>query len=298
MTRKEQIQDVIKNRKSIEAFKKMKTHFSDGAGSSVINETLSKAISNKALPGDTEDVLHRTLIANTYNYLDSHSDVHLKGIFNKSINETKKIFLLHDHKFETGAEIGNVLKAYEHDGYWNDFGLNKAGSTTALLLDVEIKKAYNSSIFNKYKDGNIQQHSVGMQYVKIALAVDDKEEKEAYKLYNEVLPKLGNPEKAEEQGYFWTVSEAKLRETSAVLLGSNDLTGVFDSNKSLENEDEIQKIFDNLCKNVVEKEKIINICKQFIDTFEDSSRQIDTLDDESALNELKKKELLLKLIKS
>ena len=38
------------------------------------------------------------------------------------------------------------------------------------------------------------------------------------------IDKLGNPEQAEEKGYFWLVREAKLIEISAVLLGSNELT--------------------------------------------------------------------------
>lgn len=174
---------------------------------------------------DTETKLERTIVGNTYMWMDSHDDVHAKGVFSKTIKERQgDIFHLHDHEFKLTAKVGEPTKIYEKELLWSDFGVNKAGTTTALLMDTEIYKDYNNKIFNAYSKGQIKQHSVGMQYVKIDLAVNDDEYEEEYKVWQDNIENIGNKEVAEEKGYFWLVREAKLIEISAVLLGSNTLT--------------------------------------------------------------------------
>jgi len=239
----------------------------------------NKALLERNLPLDTEEAVYRTIIANTYNYMDSHDDVHLNNVFKKSLEETKKLFLLHDHKFEVTAQTGNILKAYEQDGRFIYYGLNSPLDTQALLLDVEIERAKNELVFNEYKNHNINQHSVGMYYVKIDLAIDNQDDKEAYALYRKYLPQIGNADKVEKQGYFFAVQEAKLKETSAVLMGSNDLTGIFDNNKSIKSIDEAQKMFDYLGQNIENKEIFNNICKQYVDTFTQIEPSLDTQTD-------------------
>jgi len=242
----------------------------------VKDEEPNKALLERNLPLDTEEAVYRTIIANTYNYMDSHDDVHLNNVFKKSLEETKKLFLLHDHKFEVTAQTGNILKAYEQDGRFIYYGLNSPLDTQALLLDVEIERAKNELVFNEYKNHNINQHSVGMYYVKIDLAIDNPDDKDAYALYRKYLPQIGNADKVEKQGYFFAVQEAKLKETSAVLMGSNDLTGIFDNNKSIKTIDEAQKMFDYLGKNIENTEIFNNICKQYVDTFKQSEPSNDT----------------------
>jgi hypothetical protein len=194
---------------------------------------------------DTDKVLKRTIVGNTYMWMDSHDDVHSKGVFSKSIKERQNsIFHLHDHKFEITAKVGEPTKVYEKELLWSDFGIDKAGSTTALLMDSEIYKDYNDKIFNEYKSGRINQHSVGMQYVKIDLAINDDEYEEEYKVWQDNIESIGNKELAEDKGYFWLVREAKLIEISAVLLGSNSLT------PTLENK---QADLESLDKNEAEK---------------------------------------------
>tara|TARA_R110000796_G_scaffold182986_1_gene299474 strand:- start:192 stop:557 length:366 start_codon:yes stop_codon:yes gene_type:complete len=93
-------------------------------------------------------------------------------------------------------------------------------------------KEYNSKVFNEYKSGRITQHSVGMQYVKMDLAVNDEEYEEEYKVWKDNIDNLGNSEQANEKGYFWFVREAKLIEISAVLLGSNSLTPTLENKQA------------------------------------------------------------------
>jgi hypothetical protein len=75
-----------------------------------------------------------------------------------------------------------------------------------------------------------------MQYVNLQIAVNNPAELEAYKLWNEIYPMLGNPETADKMGYFWVVKEAKLKEYSCVLWqGSNSLTPTVKDIDAVEN---------------------------------------------------------------
>ncbi len=275
------IKEITRDKTQALHLKKSLTKFSDAPELDTISQTLksdepNKALIERNLPLDVEDKVYRTIIANTYNYMDSHDDVHLNNVFKKSLEENKKLFLLHDHKFEVTAQTGNIMKAYEQDGRFIYYGLNSPLDTQALLMDVEIERSKNELVFNEYKEHRINQHSVGMIYVKIDLAIDNQDDKEAYALYRKYLPQIGNAEKVERQGYFFAVQEAKLKETSAVLMGSNDLTGIFDNNKSLKSDDETKKMFDYLSNNIENKEFFHNICSQYVDTFKQIEPQTST----------------------
>ena len=279
--RESAIKQATRDKKEALHLKKGSLKFSDSPILTPYSQELKRDEPNKALiernlPLDNEDAVYRTIIANTYNYMDSHDDVHLNNVFKKSLEENKNLFLLHDHKFEVTAQTGNIMRAYEQEGRFIYYGYNSPLDTQALLMDVEIERKKNELVFNEYKDHKINQHSVGMIYVKIDLAIDNQDDKDAYALYRKYLPQIGNADEVERQGYFFAVQEAKLKETSAVLLGSNPLTGIFDNNKGLKNDDEIVKMFDYLGRNIDNKEIFHNICKQYVDTFKQKQPSIDT----------------------
>lgn len=233
-----ELKHIIENKKELIRFKKSTVkRFVNG-----INQIPMKAlqIENKALPTDEEEVLYRTIIGNTYNWLDNHGDVHLGGCFTKSINENVP-FILADHKADVTAKIGKALKTLELELTWEQLGIDKEGTTESLVSDVEIIKALNPSVFHQYKNNMINQHSVGMQYVSIDLAINDTYDKDGFANWGKYLPLLGNEKDADECGYFWIVKEAKLFEISAVLQGSNTLTGVLDNNTT--DEAQIEKIY-------------------------------------------------------
>ena len=171
-------------------------------------------------------VLKRTIIANTYNWLDSHDDVHLNGIFAKSITEKgAKAPHLHDHLFELGAKVGQPIGFSERDISWRALGQSKTGMTQALFMESKVLKSYNAGIYDEYLNDQIDQHSVRMRYINLALAVNDSENYPVeYKVWQDTIARLGNRAQAEAQGYYWAVSEAALIEVSAVLLGANELT--------------------------------------------------------------------------
>jgi hypothetical protein len=218
---KEYIKGLVENKAEYIELKKAAVKYCKGG----VSATFTGKSALKGLYSNSQDKLERTIIGNTYNWMDSHDDVHVKGCFVKTISERKdKIFHLHDHEFKRTAKVGNFIDIYEKDVSWKDLNINKSGNTTALHGDSEILRKYNEIIFDEYKNDLVDQHSVGMWYIKIDLAVNDEDYEDEYKNWNEVYDKLGNPEKADEKGYFWVVREAKLIEISAVLAGSNELT--------------------------------------------------------------------------
>ena len=101
-----------------------------------------------------------------------------------------------------------------------------------------------------------------MYYVKVELAVNDAEEIEEYKVWNQYINDIGNKELAEENGYFWAVKEAKLIEISAVLEGSNSLTPTIeakDIEPLLEDTQKTEPSLDTQSKEEVVKESTIII---------------------------------------
>ena len=177
----------------------------------------------KDIASGNEPVL-KTIVGNTYNWLDSHGDVHVKNCFKNSIENDMTPLHLHDHEFKVLAQVGDVQKVWEQKIAWRTLGIDKDGFTQALLINSNVKKEYNPSFYQMYKDGNINQHSVGMQYVDLQLAVnsEDKYFAEEKATWEEYYDTIANKDAV--TNHFWVVKEAKLIEVSAVARGSNILT--------------------------------------------------------------------------
>ena len=181
------------------------------------------------------DVLRVKVVANTSGWMDSHSDVLLANSWNKSISERKQFIPhLHDHKHEIGAKVGEVVDIYPSELSYAELGIKGMGTTQALVFVTDIMKSYNEQVFNQYKLGKINQHSIGLQYVKMTLAINDEDYKDEFDAWNKYSDLVINKEQAEEKGFFWAVQEIKLIENSAVLFGSNEITPTLDNNVKTE----------------------------------------------------------------
>jgi len=220
------IEEVVKNKVELMNIKKLAIKHSDGVSNQPIktNSELVKAIQ---LPNEDDNAIQK-VIANTYYWMDSHYDVHVKGIFTKSIKENaNKIYHLDNHDSSNGfrSKVGNVKSIVEQPIPWSSLGVNKSGETIALIGSTELIEDYNCQVFDAYNKGEIDQHSVGMIYVDMVLAVNSPEYVEEFKVWNEIFPLLGNQSEATKVGYFWVIKQAKLKEFSCVLWdGSNSLT--------------------------------------------------------------------------
>lgn len=166
------------------------------------------------------------IVINTTNIMDSHDDVHIDGIWNKSLKEIKTVYHLQEHRMSFDKVISDRVTASTKSIKWSDLGETYAGNTEALIFHSIIEKDRNPYMAEQYAKGRVKNHSVGMRYVKLDLAMNseskwDVVEKEIWDKY---IDKVVNRDQAEEQGYFWAVTEAKIIEGSAVLLGSNRVT--------------------------------------------------------------------------
>lgn len=225
-TKKELFDYLVLNKSELFEFKKNEVKFCDGFGLGEFEGRMLKALNTNYTDNIESGSIKRTVIGNTYNWMDSHDDVHLDGVFSVSIKERmNKIWHLHDHEYKLTAKVGTPTKIYEKSVAWVDLGVNKMGETMALFMDSDIKKSMNENIFLSYLNGEIDQHSVGMRYVKMDLAINDEDYKTEHATWKGYVDRIGNKEKAVEKGYFWAIKEAKLIEISAVLEGSNELTG-------------------------------------------------------------------------
>lgn len=177
-----------------------------------------------------EDInsLEVTAIINTTNLFDSHEDVHIPGLWKKSIRENKYILHLEVHNRSDFAKIiSDAVSAYTKQYSWRELGYDANGVTEALVFKSIIEKDRNPFMFNQYRRGWVKQHSVGMRYVQLFMAInepDDKYYREEYEAWEKYFPQIINAEAAEENGYFFAVTEAKVIEGSAVPLGSNWVT--------------------------------------------------------------------------
>lgn len=232
--KKETFDYLVKNKKSLIAKKKMGIVKSDPFyySPAIIPGNGKTSFSVKE-EGDVQpadiDTLRVKVVANTANWIDSHMDMILEGAATKSIKERKHIIPhLYDHNHSVMAEVGDVVDIYPQKLHLRELGIDKEGLTESIIFVSDVKKSYNERVFDRYKKGKATQHSIGLQYVKLELAVNDKGYEKEYDFFKKYYDLAINPEIADQYGYFWVVSEYKLIENSVVLFGSNELTGTLE----------------------------------------------------------------------
>jgi len=171
------------------------------------------------------DVIRVKVVANAANWFDSQLDVLLPDCWKKSIKERAGMIPhLHDHIQQIEAKVGEVESIYSQDVKLKDLGLNQPGATQCLIFETDVMKSYNEKVFNQYRLKKINQHSIGLRYVGLDLAINDEESEKEMDFWNKYYPQVINKDMVEEYGFFWVVSEIGLLENSCVLFGANELT--------------------------------------------------------------------------
>lgn len=224
--KKEELFDfLVKNKDTLIAQKMNTEKFADGVSN--VSLTIDKdGEVIKADASNKNEVKVRAII-NTTNLMDSHKDVHLPGIWKKSLKENKRIMHIQEHQgnsFDKIISSGDDLKAYTKTMTWKQLGFEAEGKTQALIFDSLVKSSRNKFMFDQYKDGYVNNHSVGMRYVKIVMAINNENYKEEFEAWEKYYPEIINNKEADAYGYFWAVTEAKVIEGSAVPMGSNPIT--------------------------------------------------------------------------
>jgi hypothetical protein len=120
---------------------------------------------------------------------------------------------------------------YSEEYSLQDLGLNMIGTTQCLVMESSVKESLDGKCYQMYADKMINQHSIGLQYVKLELAINDVNYPTEFDVWNKYFMNVINKDVATKDGYFWVVPEIKLLEISAVLWGSNELTPTVDDNE-------------------------------------------------------------------
>ena len=171
-------------------------------------------------------------VINTTNVQDSHLDCHLKGIWNKTVNEQQgKVHYLINHKHEIGSVIAypkDVEMIIENMNF-KDLGSDYNGTTEALIFKTNVFDYSNNDAANVVKNKIPMQNSISMIYVKIEMGINstDKDFAEEKKVWDKYHNEVVNKDFLYDNGHCFFISEAKIhREGSMVLAGSNDQTPI------------------------------------------------------------------------
>lgn len=217
-TKKETLKWLVDNRDRVLAAKKAVTKMTDD----VVFAPWGAPVVKAEMPDDV-DAIRVLAVMNTTNLMDSHHDVHIPGLWKKTLQEARNLMHLQEHemKFSKIIADGDDLKAGTQTMEWKALGLPYKGTTEALIFDSNVKASRNPDMFKEYRAGHVKNHSVGMRYVNFEMAVNDKDWPEEKKIWDKYIDQVANREEAEAVGYFFPVLEAKLIEGSAVPAGSN-----------------------------------------------------------------------------
>jgi len=234
-TKKELFDFLIKERSSLVAQKKAELKKADciSLAPTIVRSKDDANKANEPVDVSSLNELKVLVVINTTNLLDSHNDVHLPGIWKKSLSENKMIMHLQEHRmdFEKIISDGDKLKAFTKTYSWKELGVDFEGQTEALVFESIIERKRNPFMFEQYANGWVKNHSVGMRYVRLDFAINDPDYPNEFEAWEKYYPEIVNKDVADDRGYFWYVLEAKVAEGSAVPRGSNYVTPTLENNK-------------------------------------------------------------------
>lgn len=180
------------------------------------------------------------IAVNSTKILDSHDDLHIDGIWKKSIKEQQgKNYLVLDHDLS----IKSVVVRKEHIEIFTAkipfslIGKPYDGDTEVLIYKVAKDKVKDEDVKEWLESGDAIEGSVRMQYVTILFAMDSNapEDETEKKNYDDYLSYISNKDEFEYIYYYFIIKEAKnVKESSLVVFGSNSATGQVTNNKQAE----------------------------------------------------------------
>lgn len=172
------------------------------------------------------------LAVNSTLILDSHRDLHVSGIWNKTVKDRQGMnYLVADHMLGIGTTIARKehIEMFVVTIPFALIGKEYEGNTEVLIYKVKKDKIIHPVAKEWLDSGDDLEASVRMQYVEIKFAVksDDKEDSKARAVYDNYIDKIVNKDDFDREIlYFWVVRQAKnIMESSLVLFGSNSATG-------------------------------------------------------------------------
>ena len=253
---------IIDNKTAILSLKKSAVKTTDGFNFGYITSEKENEVEKANTPVTTDaNEVKVKVVMNTTNLLDSHGDVHIKDIWKRTLSHSSKKLHLQEHKRDFDKVISSDANAYTKTVSWKSLGADFEGNTQALIFDSVVKNSRNPLMFEQYKNGWVNNHSVGMQYVEFDICMNTNEDwaKPYKENWDKYYPDIANKEDADNRQYFWAITEAKLVEGSAVLFGSNSITPTLENNMksaldaplndpSLDTQTEVKSYYSGLIK--------------------------------------------------
>lgn len=170
-------------------------------------------------------VLKVKVACNTAWFCDSQMDVLTDTCYDKSIKEKGTLIpFIADHIKLSTNHIADVTAVYTQKLPLSELGLDMKGSTTVAIMEANVREDYNADTYKFYKNGKINQHSIGLIYVSLGMCINDKDYLPEYEMWQKYYDKVINKDLVDQAGYFWIVPEIKWMENSCVLFGANSLT--------------------------------------------------------------------------
>jgi hypothetical protein len=231
-TKEDLFKELKENKDLIIDAKKSEIYKSCEKGQSVVAKNLDLlkfSEENKAIKIDEN---YYYFAVNSTKILDSHDDLHVDGIWKKSVQEIQgRNYLVEDHELE----ISKIIARKEHIEIFTAkipfslIGKNYEGNTEVLIYKVPKNQIKNDKVKEWLDSGDAIECSVRMQYVTILLALDSNAPDDATekKNYDDYIGLIANKSDFEYIPYFFIIKEAKnVKESSLVPFGSNSSTGV------------------------------------------------------------------------
>ena len=170
-------------------------------------------------------------VVNSAYILDTHTDMHIKGNWDKTVKEQQgKVYLVFDHELKRSEVIAmkKDVEMFTAEIPFKLLGKNYEGNTYCLIYKVKKDKLVNDQAKDWLDKGYEFEASVRMQYMDVEVAINSKnpdmaKAKSNYDLY---YPLIANKDDFEEIDYFWIIKQAKnVMESSLVMFASNSATG-------------------------------------------------------------------------
>lgn len=239
-TKEDFFKELRENREIIIEAKKSIIQKSCDKGISVSCKSLDLLKFTDQLKGIKIDDNFYYIAVNSTKILDSHEDLHVDGIWKKSIKDQQgKNYLVLDHDLS----IKSVVVRKEHIEMFTAkipfslIGKPYDGDTEVLIYKVAKDRIKDETVKEWLDSGDSIEASVRMRYVTVLLAMDSNapEDETEKKNYDQYFPMIANKEDFEYIYAFYVIKEAQnVKESSFVVFGSNSSTGQITNNKQAE----------------------------------------------------------------
>jgi len=208
-------------------------------GSSITAKPLDSLKLGSQIKEINVDSNYYYIAVNSTKILDGHLDLHLDGLWKKSVKEQQgKVYLVSDHKLELDKTIAKKehVEIFTAIVPFAMIGKSYPGDTEILIYKIKKDKVINPVAKAWLDSGDEIEASVRMQYIDIIFAMDSnlKEDVKFKKNYDDLYSLIANKDEFENDIiYFWGIKQARnVYESSLVLFGSNSGTGqLFENNK-------------------------------------------------------------------